>query len=46
VYTAFALARSDTGCSTVLIPWLEEPVVVTPEVVVVLSMAVTLPAAQ
>jgi hypothetical protein len=29
-----AVARSDTGCSTVLIPWVEEPVMVTPEVVV------------
>jgi hypothetical protein len=28
-----AAARSDTGCSTVLIPWVEEPVMVTPEVV-------------
>jgi hypothetical protein len=33
VYTALAAARSDTGCSTVLIPWVEEPVMVTPEVV-------------
>src|ERR1700728_1502562 len=33
VYTALAVARSDTGCSTVLIPWVEEPVMVTPEVV-------------
>src|SRR6266540_3493347 len=32
-YTALAAARSDTGCSTVLIPWVEEPVMVTPEVV-------------
>jgi hypothetical protein len=28
-YTALAVARSDTGCSTVLIPWVEEPVMVT-----------------
>jgi hypothetical protein len=28
-----ALARSETGWSTVLIPWVEEPVMVTPEVV-------------
>jgi hypothetical protein len=28
-----AVARSDTGCSRVLIPWVEEPVMVTPEVV-------------
>jgi hypothetical protein len=33
VYTALAAARSDTGCSTVLIPCVEEPVMVTPEVV-------------
>ena len=33
MYTALAAARSDTGCSTVLIPWVEEPVMVTPEVV-------------
>src|SRR3984957_8974734 len=33
VYTALAAARSDTGCNTVLIPWVEEPVMVTPEVV-------------
>src|SRR6266487_4236642 len=33
VYTGLALARSDTGCSTVLIPWVEESVMVTPEVV-------------
>src|ERR1700691_2412851 len=33
VYTALAVARSDTGCSTILIPWVEEPVMVTPEVV-------------
>src|SRR5713101_6055431 len=33
LYTALALSRSDTGCSTVLIPWVEEPVMVTPEVV-------------
>src|SRR5947209_124012 len=32
-YTALAVARSDTGCSTVLIPSVEEPVMVTPEVV-------------
>src|SRR6266853_1245827 len=32
-YTALAVARSDTGCSTVLIPWVEEPVMVTTEVV-------------
>src|SRR5919112_1848794 len=32
-YTALAVARSETGCSTVLIPWVEEPVMVTPEVV-------------
>jgi hypothetical protein len=25
--------RSDTGCSTVLIPWAEEPVILTPKVV-------------
>src|SRR5258708_22126786 len=31
-YTALAVARSDTGCSTVLIPWVEEPVMVTPQV--------------
>jgi hypothetical protein len=28
-----AFARSDTGCSTVLIPWVVEPVMVTPDVV-------------
>jgi hypothetical protein len=28
-----ALARSDTGCNTVLIPSVEEPVMITPEVV-------------
>src|SRR5262249_47998085 len=33
VYTALAFVRSDTGCSTVLIPWVEEPVMVAPEVV-------------
>src|SRR6516165_8460187 len=33
VYTALAVARSDTGCSTILIPWVEESVIVTPEVV-------------
>src|SRR5271154_3957605 len=35
VYTALAPSRSDTGCSTVLIPCVEEeePVMVTPEVV-------------
>src|ERR1700734_370743 len=33
VYTALAAARSDTGCSTVMIPWVEESVMVTPEVV-------------
>src|SRR6516162_9200222 len=32
-YTALARARSDTGCSTVLIPSVQEPVMVTPEVV-------------
>src|SRR5215210_6078390 len=32
-YTSLAVARSETGCSTVLIPWVEEPVIVTPEVV-------------
>jgi hypothetical protein len=32
-----AVARSDTGCSTVLIPWVEEPVIFTPKVVVVMS---------
>ena len=32
-YTALAAARSDTGCSTVLIPSLEEPVMITPDVV-------------
>src|SRR6478672_13407210 len=37
VYTALAAATSDTGCSTVLIPWVEEPVMVTPEVVGVRS---------
>jgi hypothetical protein len=26
-----AVARSDTGCSTVLIPWVEESVMVTPQ---------------
>src|SRR3954468_20047284 len=31
-YTALAVARSETGCSTVLIPWVEEPVMVAPEV--------------
>src|SRR5919198_3692427 len=33
VYTALAAARSETGCSTVLIPWVEEPLMVTPVVV-------------
>jgi hypothetical protein len=28
-----ARSRSETGCSTVWIPWVEEPVMVTPEVV-------------
>src|SRR6185312_8531840 len=37
VYTALAAVTSDTGCSTVLIPWVEEPVMVTPEVVGVTS---------
>src|SRR6185437_7686127 len=32
-YTALAFSRSETGCSTVLIPWVEETVMVTPEVV-------------
>jgi hypothetical protein len=32
VYTALAAARSDTGCSTVLIPLVSDPVMVTPEV--------------
>ena len=31
-HTALAAARSDTGFSTVLIPWVEEPDIVTPEV--------------
>src|ERR1700691_3611821 len=33
VYTALAFSRSDTGCSTVLIPWVEEAVMIAPEVV-------------
>src|SRR5690242_3081785 len=33
VYTALALSRSVTGCRTVLIPWVEELVMITPEVV-------------
>jgi hypothetical protein len=33
VYTALAAARSDTGCSTVLIPSVEDPVMFTPDVV-------------
>src|SRR5580698_787636 len=33
VYTALAAVRSDTGCRTVLIPWVDESVMVTPEVV-------------
>src|SRR6516165_5556929 len=33
VYTALAASRSETGCSTVLIPWVDEPVMVTPELV-------------
>jgi hypothetical protein len=33
VYTALAASRSVTGCSTVLIPWVEESAMVTPEVV-------------
>src|SRR5205807_7824385 len=32
-YTSLAVARSETGCSTVLIPWVEEPVMITPDVV-------------
>src|SRR5215469_7574691 len=32
-YTAFDVSRSDTGCSTILIPWVEELLMVTPEVV-------------
>ena len=32
-YTAVAAARSETGCSTVLIPWVEESVMITPELV-------------
>src|SRR5215467_9187646 len=32
-YTALAVSRSDTGCRTILIPWVEEPVTITPEVV-------------
>jgi hypothetical protein len=41
------LARSDTGCSTVM-PWVDEAVMVTPEVVGVgrIAMTVTLAAAQ
>src|SRR5690348_2022604 len=31
-YTALARGRSDTGCSTVLIPSVEEPLMVTPGV--------------
>src|SRR6516162_5865845 len=33
VYTFLAASRSDTGCSTVLIPSVAEPVMVAPEVV-------------
>ena len=33
MYTSLAVVRSETGCSTVLIPWVQEPVMVTPEVV-------------
>jgi hypothetical protein len=33
VYTAFAAARSDTGCSTVLIPCVDESAMVAPDVV-------------
>src|SRR5690349_5764492 len=40
-YTGLAAATSDTGCSTVLMPWVDEPVMVAPEVVG-FSMAVTL----
>src|SRR5215467_9472181 len=32
-YTALDVSRSDTGCSTILIPWVEESLMVTPEVV-------------
>src|SRR5215211_24771 len=38
-YTALAFVRSETGCSTVLIPWVEEPVMVTPEVVDLVGIA-------
>jgi hypothetical protein len=33
VYTALAFSRSDTGCSTVLIPSVGVPVMITPKVV-------------
>jgi hypothetical protein len=33
VYTNLAFATSDTGCSTVLIPLVEEPVMVAPRIV-------------
>src|ERR1035441_9292053 len=45
-YTGFALSRSDTGCSTVLIPCVEESLMVTPDVAVVMSMAVMLGAGR
>src|ERR1019366_2625747 len=46
VYTALAFARSVTGCSTVLMPSVVELVMVTPELVVLMSMAVTLATAR
>src|ERR1700733_7260607 len=33
VYTGLAFSRSETGCSTILIPWVEESAMITPEVV-------------
>ena len=45
-YTGLAASRSDTGCSTFLIPWVAESVMVAPEVVGLISMVVMLCAAH
>ena len=43
-YTALAVSTSETGCSTVLMPWVEEAVMVAP--VSFVSMAATLGAVR
>src|SRR6202521_2206742 len=45
VYTGLALSTSDTGWRTVLIPIVEESLMVTPDVMVLMSMTVILGAA-